>query len=208
MFLVHYSLLNSQNISVNSSEKMLVTRTPPTQLKKLQKLQRKRSSNWPMVSFNHNGSEIISWRGIASKPKAQNPKQHFQDEYIFFEPQAADHQVCTRTLELYADSLKQLFLQLHLRKKYIQQFTLPKVFFCKFVDRIFAGLMPKYYLLAGDSSQVSIFFLHKIKISKQDRFSSKLSLTYISEVFTILCGGIRNTIHWQFQNKSVSSSFK
>ena len=44
-----------------------------------------------MVSFNQNGSEIITWRGIASKPKAQNPKQHFQDEYIFFEPQAADH---------------------------------------------------------------------------------------------------------------------
>ena len=26
----------------------------------------------------------------------------------------------------------------------------------------------KYYLLAGDKSQVSIFFLHKIKMSKQN----------------------------------------
>ena len=28
-----------------------------------------------MVSFIHNGSEITTWMGIASKPKAQNPKQ-------------------------------------------------------------------------------------------------------------------------------------
>ena len=50
-------------------------------------------------------------------------------------------------------------------------FILPKgVFFCQFVDRKVMGLMPKYYLLAGDTSQFSIFPLHKIKISKQHRF--------------------------------------
>ena len=29
------------------------------------------------------------------------------------------------------------------------------------------GLAPKYYLLAGDTSQVSVLLLHKIKMSKQ-----------------------------------------
>ena len=38
-------------LSVNNSEKRLVTRTPPTELKKLQKLHQKRSNNWSMVSF-------------------------------------------------------------------------------------------------------------------------------------------------------------
>ena len=49
-------LLKSQNILINNSEKWLVTRTPTTLLKKLQKLYRKRSNNWSMVSFIHNGS--------------------------------------------------------------------------------------------------------------------------------------------------------
>ena len=45
-------------------------------------------------------------------------------------------------------------------KKHIKQFNLPKgVFSCQFVDRKVMGLVPKYYLLAGDTSQVSIFFL-------------------------------------------------
>ena len=48
--------------------------------------------------------------------------------------------------------------------------------------------MPKYYLLAGDTSQVYIFSLHKIKMSKQ---ALKLALTYkvkltISKMFTVL----------------------
>ena len=37
----------------------------------------KKSNNLPIVSCIHNGSEITTWMGIASKPKAQNPKQHF-----------------------------------------------------------------------------------------------------------------------------------
>ena len=28
-----------------------------------------------MVNFIHNGTEITTWMGIASKPKAQNPTQ-------------------------------------------------------------------------------------------------------------------------------------
>ena len=46
-------------------------------------------------------------------------------------------------------------------KKYV--FTAASIkakgFFCQFVDRKVVGLIPKYYLLAGDTSQVSNFFL-------------------------------------------------
>ena len=44
-----------------------------------------------MVSFIHNVSGTTTWMGIASKPKAQNQKQHFRDKNIFFEFQATDH---------------------------------------------------------------------------------------------------------------------
>ena len=58
----------------------------------------------------------LGW-GIASKPKAQHPEDrniftmtwHFRDNF-FFDFQAADHQISTRTLKLYVESLKQLFL--------------------------------------------------------------------------------------------------
>ena len=36
---------------------------------------------------------------MASKQKAQNPKQYSKDENIFFESQAAGHYISTRTLE-------------------------------------------------------------------------------------------------------------
>ena len=45
--------------------------------KKAAEVAQKKSNNWPMVSFIHNGSEITAWMDIASKPKAQNPEQHF-----------------------------------------------------------------------------------------------------------------------------------
>ena len=41
-----------------------------------------------MVSFIGNGSDKQLGWGIASKPKAENPKQHFQDKNIFLEFQA------------------------------------------------------------------------------------------------------------------------
>ena len=44
-----------------------------------------------------------------------------------------------------------------------------RVFFCQFVDTKVVGLLPKYYLLAADTSQDSIFSLHQIKMSKQHR---------------------------------------
>ena len=39
-----------------------------------------------MVSFIHNGSEITE-----SQSKSQNPEQHFKNNNVFFEFQAADH---------------------------------------------------------------------------------------------------------------------
>ena len=61
MLLVCYNLLNSQNVPlINNSEKWLVTRTHLTELKKLQKFHRKKSNNWPMVSFIRDGSEITT----------------------------------------------------------------------------------------------------------------------------------------------------
>ena len=58
-------------------------------------------------------------------------------------------------------------------KKHIYQFILPKGVLCQFVDRKVVSLIPKYYLLAGDTSQVSVFFflqkIHKY-MSKQCRF--------------------------------------
>ena len=76
MLLVCYNLLNSQNIPTylrinqQHSEKWLVTRILPTQQKKLLKLHRKKSNNQPMVSFSHNGSEIITCMGHSFKTKS------------------------------------------------------------------------------------------------------------------------------------------
>ena len=131
MLLACYNLLNSQNIvtyqSINN-EKWLVAGIPPTQLKKLLKLHRKKSNNWPIVSFIHNGSEITIWMGHSFKTKSPTSRAtflpwHFKDNFFF-----EFHLISTSTLELYANSLKQLFLQLHLRKKN-QQFILPKGIF-------------------------------------------------------------------------------
>ena len=72
MLLLCYSMLKSKNISINNSEKKLVPRKPPAQLKKLQRLRRKRSNNWPMEGFADDESEIITWMGRASQPKIQN----------------------------------------------------------------------------------------------------------------------------------------
>ena len=58
-------------------KRRLVTRTPPTQLKILEKLHRKKSNNWPMVSFIHNGSEITTWMGHSFKTKSTKSKVTF-----------------------------------------------------------------------------------------------------------------------------------
>ena len=63
-------------LSLNNSEKWLLTKIPLTYLKKLLKLHQKKSNNWPMVSLSIMKVIQRGW-GIALKPKAQNSKQHF-----------------------------------------------------------------------------------------------------------------------------------
>ena len=48
-------------------------------------------------------------------------------------------------------------------KKHIEKFLLQKGVFSQFVDRKVVGLVQKYYLLAGDKSQVYIFSLTHYK---------------------------------------------
>ena len=162
MLLMCYSFLNSLNGSTNNSEKRLVTRAPPTYLKQLQKLHIKQRNNWPMLSFNHIWSDITTWTGYSFKTKIQKHKiksNILKIRTSFFESQVADSWISTRTLELCANSPKQLFLYLHLWKNiFSSSFSQSVLFFCKFVDRKIVGLMPKYYLLPGDTSKVSIIF--------------------------------------------------
>ena len=60
-------------LSINNSEKWLVTRISSDVAKKAAEVAQKWSHNWPMVSFIHNGSEITTWTGHSFKTKAQNP---------------------------------------------------------------------------------------------------------------------------------------
>ena len=60
-------------LSINNSEKWLVTRILPTQLKRLVKLYRKKS----MVSFIHNESEITTCMGHSFKTKSTKSKATF-----------------------------------------------------------------------------------------------------------------------------------
>ena len=62
------------------------------------------------------------------------------------------HQL-TKTAIFIATPMKKTYLAVH--------FT--KGCFCQFIDIKVVGLMPKYYLLAGDTSQVYIFFLTEDK---------------------------------------------
>ena len=162
MLLMCYSFLNSQNGSTNNSEKRLVTRAPPTYLKQLQKLHIKQRNNWPMLSFNHIWSDITTWMGYSFKTKIQKHKiksNILKIRTSFFESQLADSWISSRTLESCANSPKQLFLYLHLWKNiFSSSFSQSVFFFCKFVDRKVVGLMPKYYLLPGDTRKVSIIF--------------------------------------------------
>ena len=61
-------------------------------------------------------------------------------------------------MDLHVSSLQQVFLSLHLWKSIFRSSFYQRVFFYQFVDRKVTGLVPKYYLLAGDTSQVSNVF--------------------------------------------------
>ena len=126
----------------------------------LPKLHRRRSNNWTMVSFIHNGSEIttqLGW-GIPSKPKPQNPKQSNifkkRTSFLNFKAQilrlARKHWSCTSSHQdsyFYSYTYEKTYLAVHFIKEC----------FCQFVDRKIVDLMPKYYLVDGDTSQVYFF---------------------------------------------------
>ena len=124
-----------------------------------------------MMSFIHSGSEIATWMEHSfnqNQAKAQNPKQHkITTSFLFWiwsSKSLKGHWSCTPTHWnscFYSYTYeKTYYLALHFTKR---------CFFCQFVDRKVTGLGPNYYLLPGDTSQVSIFSLYKIKMSKQNR---------------------------------------
>ena len=130
----------------------------------LQKLHRNRSNNWPMVSFIHNGNGITTWIGYSFKTKSTKSKKRSNifkiASFLKLKLQiirlAQGQWSCTPTLlnsYFYSYTFEKTYLAVH--------FT--KGCFCQFVDRKFVGLMPKYYLLVGDTSQVSIFSLTQDK---------------------------------------------
>ena len=101
-YLKDFHMLHN-SIVIKNGKKWLVTGIPPTQLKKLLKLHRKKSNNWPMVSFIDNGSEITTWTGHSFRTKSATSRATFLPWYFkdnfFFEFQTANHQISTRTLE-------------------------------------------------------------------------------------------------------------
>ena len=115
----------AKNIINNIKKGWLLRHLRRTNKKKLQNLHRKRSNDWPMMSFIHSGNKIIIYRdsrGNKLDGVELATSLHFKTKTIkskatflrtsFFE--AADHYISTRTLELYFNSLKQLLLQLQL----------------------------------------------------------------------------------------------
>ena len=56
--------------------------------KKAAEVEHKKSNNWPMVSFIHNGSEITTWMGHSFKTKSATSRAtfllwHFYDNFFF-----------------------------------------------------------------------------------------------------------------------------
>ena len=64
-----------------------------------------------------------------------------------------------------------IFVAAPKKNRYLAVHFTKGCFFCQFVDRKVVGLVPKYFLLAGDTSQVSTFSLLKLNISKSRRFT-------------------------------------
>ena len=54
------------------------------EVKNLLKLNRKKTTDWPMVSFIHNGSEITTWMGRRFKTKSTKSKGIFLREQHLF----------------------------------------------------------------------------------------------------------------------------
>ena len=109
-----------------------------------------------MVSFIHNGSEITTSEN--QKHKIQSNILKVTTSFLTFKQHiirlTQGHWSCTPTHYKTA-----IFIAAPMKKNLFS--------ICQFVDREVMGLVRKYYLLPGYTSQVSIFSLHKIKMSKQ-----------------------------------------
>ena len=94
-----------------------------------------------------------------SKPKVQNPKQHF-----------LEHLLSCTSIDQHKDTgvMRQLtktaiFITTSM-KKHMQQFILPNVIFCQFVGGNVLGLMPKLFSVCRRYKPGFYFFLlYKIK---------------------------------------------
>ena len=90
--------------------------------------------------FTMDGRQQLGW-GV----KLQNRKRKIQSNIFkitFFESRAAVVRQLTKAAIFLATPIKR-HLGIHFTKV---------CFFCQFVDRKVVGLMPKYYLLAGDAA--------------------------------------------------------
>ena len=56
------------------------------------------------------------------------------------------------------------------------------------------GLLPKHYLFPGDTNQISVFFLHKTKMSKRHRFKYLNHWQSVKYLPPTLPVGIGNTL--------------
>ena len=157
---------------MNNSDKVLVTRTPSTQLKKLLKLHGKKSNKWTMASFVHNGSEITTWMQCSFKTKSAKSKvifSRFEPTYFWtFKLQivrlAQGHQICMpidfKITAFTADLCKNIF-----SSSFYQG-----VFFCKLLTEKLWVQCQSITSLLEIQSQFLFFYLDKIEMSKQYRF--------------------------------------
>ena len=136
-------------------------------------MHRNRSNNRPIVSVIHNGSEITTWMGYSFKSKSTKSKTTFLRQRISFLNLklqiirlAQGHWRGTTTH--YNNCFYSIIFTTAPMKKHILQLILPKNVFLSIFWQKSRGFNAKYYLLAGDSSQV--FFPNKIKMNKQHRF--------------------------------------
>ena len=132
-------------------------------------LHRKKSNKWPIVSFIHNGSEITKDGGIASKPKAKNPKQHFQDKKLLFWISSC------RSLDYHKDTggvchlfKTAIFIVTSMKKTFSSLFY-QRVFY-QFVDRKVMGWCQSIDCLLNMPARFLFFSQHEVKMSKQHRF--------------------------------------
>ena len=80
MLLVCYGLLNSQNISINKTEKRLVTRTPPAYVKKTAGVAQKKEQQLAHGELYHKTTGktmVTTWMGYSFKTRSTTTKVTF-----------------------------------------------------------------------------------------------------------------------------------